>query len=279
MLKITKIFNNNAALVENEYNTELVVVGKGISFNKKIGDLANECDIEKSFSLNKHVFAARLMEILSEVPQEYFCLTNLIVNYADKKLSTPLASSIYVSLPDHLYHAVERVRNRQIVPNRLTYEIQRLYKTEYEIGRYAVDLTSREMKVEMNDDEASFIALHIFNAGMDNSNMSDTYRTMQIVKDILNIVGYHFNRVLDVNDLNYSRFVIHLQYFAQRIFSEDEIPAVQNDFLFRQTKEAYPHAYHCVEKIGKYLERNFGKKLNNDEQLYLLMHIQRIIRY
>ncbi|MGV6988506.1 hypothetical protein ACWA5Z_05910 [Testudinibacter sp. P80/BLE/0925] len=45
---------------------------------------------------------------------------------------------------------------------------------------------------DKGENEAGFIALHIFNAHTDNDNMMDTMRSTQIVKDILALVGYHY---------------------------------------------------------------------------------------
>ncbi|KMK51701.1 transcription antiterminator BglG [[Actinobacillus] muris] len=278
MLKITKIFNNNAIQAENEIQTELVVLGKGIAFGKKVGDLADESLVEKTFSLNKSLFAARLTEILSEIPPEYFQLTNCIVNFANQQLGTPLSNSIFASLPDHIFHAVERAKQNQTVPNGLLFEIQRLYKQEFAIGVYALQLIEKRFGVQMAEDEAGFIALHIFNARTDGSMMADTYKATQIIKDLLSMVGYHFNLVLDENSYDYARFLTHLQHFAQRFFANAE-PALGDDFLYRQTKAAYPKAYQCVERIDKYLTVNYHKSLNEDERLYLIIHIQRVVSH
>ncbi|ABR74340.1 transcription antiterminator BglG [Actinobacillus succinogenes] len=278
MLKITKIFNNNAIQAENELQTELVVLGKGVAFGKKVGDSADESLVEKTFSLNKSLFAGRLTEILSEIPQEYFQLTNCVVDFANQQLGTTLSNSIFVSLPDHIFHAVERAKQNQTVPNGLLFEIQRLYKQEFAIGLYTLQLIEKRFGVQMTEDEAGFIALHIFNARTDGSTMADTYKATQMIKDILNMVGYHFNLVLDENSYDYARFLTHLQHFAQRFFVNSE-PASGDDFLYRQTKIAYPKAYQCVEKINKYLTANYHKPLNEDEQLYLMIHIRRIISH
>ncbi|KGQ69599.1 transcription antiterminator BglG [Chelonobacter oris] len=277
MLKIKKVFNNNAVLAENENAAELVVLGKGIAFGKKCGDDVEPGLAEKTFSLNKSPFATRLTEILSEIPQEYFRLIHLIVDYAHRQLEKTLSNNIYVSLTDHLYHAVERAKKQQSINNGLLFEIKRLYKNEYQIGQYAVELIKQELAIDLGDDEAGFVALHIFNARTDNDDMADTMRTTQIVRDILSLVGYHFNRVLDESDLAYSRFVTHLQYFAQRLFNAQYADS-NDDFLYQHTKTAYPDAYRCVKKIDHYLQSNFQKQLNQDEQLYLTIHIQRLIK-
>ncbi|SMB79457.1 transcriptional antiterminator, BglG family [Pasteurella testudinis DSM 23072] len=140
MLKIKKIFNNNAVLAETQAAGEVVALGKGIAFGKKSGDTVDETLVEKTFSLNKSAFAARLTEILGEIPPDYFRLTNRIVNHANQQLNCTLSNNIYVSLTDHLYHAVQRLQNHQSLNNGLLFEIKRLYKNEYLIGKYAVDL-------------------------------------------------------------------------------------------------------------------------------------------
>lgn len=278
MLKINKIFNNNAVQAENEFQSEVVVLGKGVAFGKKVGDLVDESAIEKIFSLNKSLFATRLTEILSEIPQEYFQLTNRLVNVANQQLGTTLSNSIFVSLPDHLFHAVERAKQNQSIPNGLLFEIQRLYKQEFAVGLYALDLIEKQFNVKMTEDEAGFIALHIFNARTDGSTMTDTYRATQMIKDVLSIVGYHFNLKLDEQSYDYSRFLTHLQHFAQRFFVSST-PTLGDDFLYQQTKKAYPKAYQCVEKINKYLLNHYQKSLNEDEQLYLMIHIQRVVSH
>ncbi|AHG80526.1 Transcriptional antiterminator, BglG [Mannheimia varigena USDA-ARS-USMARC-1388] len=278
MLKITKIFNNNAIQAENEFQAEMVILGKGVAFSKKVGDLVNEDLIEKTFSLNKSLFATRLTEILNEIPQEYFQLVNHIVNVAHQQLGTTLSNSIFVSLPDHIFHAVERAKQQRAIPNDLLFEIQRLYKQEFAIGLYALEQIEKCFNVKMTEDEAGFIALHIFNARTDGSTMTDTYRATQVIKDILNIVGYHFNLKLNEQSYDYARFLTHLQHFAQRFFV-NSAPTSGDDFLYQQTKIAYPKAYQCVEKINKYLTTHYQKSLNEDEQLYLMIHIQRVISH
>lgn len=275
-MKISKIFNNNAVQAESA-GAELVVLGKGVAFGKKVGDQIDPTCVEKTFSLNKSPFATRLVEILSEIPTDYFRLTQKIVEYANQQLHTNLSQTIYVSLTDHLYHAILRRRQNQTINNGLAFEIKRLYQKEFAIGQYAIALIAETMQIELGDDEAGFIALHIFNARIDLDNMADTYRTTQIIKDILNLVGYHFNLVLDETSLDYARFVTHLQHFALRFF-KPSAPANEDDFLYQQSKNAYPQAFRCVEKIDHYLQKNFGKSLNQDEQLYLLIHIQRVVR-
>lgn len=55
-LKIAKVINNNVVSVLKEGNQELVIMGRGIAFQKKTGDPADEARIEKVLTLdNKDV--------------------------------------------------------------------------------------------------------------------------------------------------------------------------------------------------------------------------------
>ncbi|WP_150539005.1 BglG family transcription antiterminator LicT [Actinobacillus vicugnae] len=278
MLKITKIFNNNAVLAENELHTELVVLGKGVAFAKKLGDEVESELVEKTFCLNKSPFTPHLIALLEQIPPIYFQMTNHIVNEANKQLGTPLSNSIYVSLTDHLFHAIERAKQQQQLPNALTHEIQRLYRVEFGIGQFAVAKIKDCLKVELDEHEAAFIALHIFNARTNGSTMNDTYKATQVIKDILRLVRLQFSHHFDEDSYDFQRFLTHLQHFAQRFFSTGQVSASDDDFLYQQTKLAYPKAYQCVEKINHYLQQHYQKSLNEDEQLYLIIHIQRVVK-
>lgn len=48
MYRIILPMNNNVALAKNEHQEEVVLIGSGIAFNKKKGDVVLESKIEKS---------------------------------------------------------------------------------------------------------------------------------------------------------------------------------------------------------------------------------------
>ena len=50
---IKQIFNNNVVLAKNSSKDELVAMGCGIAFKKKVGDKINENSIEKTFILKQ----------------------------------------------------------------------------------------------------------------------------------------------------------------------------------------------------------------------------------
>ena len=57
-MKISKVLNNSSAVVIDDDNCEVVVVGRGIAFHKKPGDLINPESVEKKFISGNHCLIA-----------------------------------------------------------------------------------------------------------------------------------------------------------------------------------------------------------------------------
>lgn len=55
IMRIAKVLNNNAIITVNDQNKEVVVIGRGIAFKKKSGDLIEEAKIEKIFMDNESI--------------------------------------------------------------------------------------------------------------------------------------------------------------------------------------------------------------------------------
>ena len=50
-----------------------------------------------------------------------------------------------------------------------------------------------------------------------------------------------------------------------------------NSSLFEQASNDFPEVYSCVKKINDYLESEYGWSCSNEELLYLMMHVNRLI--
>ena len=47
-MRIYKLLNNNAVIVLDENNREVILTGRGIAFKKKVGDLIDQTQVEKN---------------------------------------------------------------------------------------------------------------------------------------------------------------------------------------------------------------------------------------
>ena len=272
---IEKVLNNNVLLTRNAKGKEVIVMGRGISFNKVIGDAVDEHKIDKIFMLNTNELTARLTELLNDIPVAHLETVKSIVEHAGRVLGEELNDNIYLSLTDHISYAIDRHSKGIDFKNAMLFEIKRFYKKEYAIGQDALKMIEEQLDVRLPEDEAGFIALHIVNARTDGAEMRLTMEMTEIVHHILNIVTYHYGIVLDESSLSYSRFLTHLQYFSMRLLRH-EVQDSGEDFLYEQVRKSYVKAFDCAKKIDDYLQSTYHQSLSKDEYVYLTIHIQRI---
>ena len=70
---INKVINNNVLSTHDENNREIVLMGKGIGFQKKVGDEVAEDKIEKRFVLDSEDEVGKFSELIEMIPHNYFC--------------------------------------------------------------------------------------------------------------------------------------------------------------------------------------------------------------
>ncbi len=274
-MKIAKIMNNNVVSALDEGNREIIVLGKGIGFQKHNGDLIDEVKVEKIFRLSEPA-RSKFEKLVEEIPYEYVSYTDEIVREATETLVMELNKNIYITLTDHLHFAIERYRRNITFQNALLWEIKRFYSREYEVGLKAVELLKEREGVALSVDEAAFIALHIVNAEMD-INLSRTLSVPGMIKDLLNIVRYTFHVDLDEESLSYERFVTHLKFFIQRTLKRQCYPTEELE-LYELYRKKAPKSYECAKKIKKYMEEKTDTEVTDEEMMYLTVHISRVIK-
>lgn len=275
-MNVDKVINNNLVRAINERHQEVLVMGSGLGFKKRPGDLIDEQKIEKIYILSQDKAAGkRLEQLLSKIPIEYVRLANDVINYARVSLGKTLNDNIYLTLTDHISFAIERTTQGIVVRNALLWEIKRFYNHEYLIGKEALKMVKERFHVELPEDEAGFIALHLVNASMSSMDLGMTTEMTKMIQNIIDIVKYYFHVQLDEYSLHYERFVTHLKFFTQRVFTNTEIDGEDESFL-NILKTQYSKEYNCALKIRNYIFKEYQKELTEDELIYLTVHIKRI---
>lgn len=273
---IEKIYNNNVVLVKDTTsNKQLILTGCGIGFQKKVGQLADETKIEKKFIAEDESFKNNISKLALEVDEDVFKASSAIVEYTESKLKTDLYDYIYVALTDHISFALKRYKENIEIKNELLYEIRRIHKAEFEIGLWALEYINKEFDVNLPEDEAAFIAMHIVNANY-NENTSESFLMTKIVKEILNIIRYFYAIEFNQNEMNYERFLTHLKFFAKRLIKNENKRNSKNELL-EIIKEKYNESYECANKIKIFIEEHYEYVVSEDEMLYLIIHINRVI--
>lgn len=277
-MKIDKIFNNNAVMSKESSGKDIVLIGCGIAFKKKIGDKIDESLIEKTFVLKEKDTLEKFKMLLEDIPTEQISLCYDIVEYAKNMLNCELNDYIYVTLTDHISYTLKLFDEGIERPNILIWEIKKFYPKEYNIGIKALEFIESETGKKINEDEAGNIALHLITAQLNDKNNTNNevniaYNMTKKIQDIMNIVKYTYDIELDEQSLNYERFITHLRFFFKRLNNKEIHEKENEDFLLMQVKEKYKDAYNCMLKIEKYLK----VELSHEEQLYLTLHIKRVV--
>ncbi|CAG9001677.1 MAG: Cryptic beta-glucoside bgl operon antiterminator [Candidatus Celerinatantimonas neptuna] len=273
-MKISKVLNNNVVVVVSDSGKEQIVMGRGLGFQKKPGELLDASLVEKTFSSSENQVSERLTELLQDIPIEVITTTERIISIARERLNGKLHDSIYISLTDHCNFAIERFREGALIHNVLLWEIKRLYPDEFEVGIAALGIINKYLHIDLPEDEAGFIALHFVNAQL-NGDMKGVYQITKVIQEIMSLIKYQLN--LDFNDesINYQRLITHLKFFVQRMVSEQE-----SDILDAPLGDAiqahYPVPYECALKIAQYINQRYHYRVNRDELMFLTIHIGRI---
>ena len=271
-LKIYKVLNNNAAIIKED-GQEKIVMGPGIAFQKGKNDTIPRNKVEKIFTI--HEENEKFKQILETLPEEHIEAAEEIISYAEGQLSAPLSDHIHIALVDHLSFAIERVRKGFVIQNKLLNEIKALYKKEYEIGLWAIDLVKEKLKVELPDDEAGYIALHIHTAKMDAENMQKTLKYTNIIKELIEKIECCFNQKIDENSISYQRLVTHLRYAINRLESNEAFHVMDDDMLYFIRKK-YPESYQCAAGLADYVKTEYDLHLPESEVGYITLHVQRL---
>ncbi|AFO43102.1 BglG family transcription antiterminator LicT [Enterococcus faecalis] len=219
---IHKILNNNVVITLDDDKREQIVMGKGIAFKKRIGDWVPDESIDQVFYLANQETSLKFQELLGNIPLEMMKLSDDIIVYAKSTLKKSLNDTIYISLTDHLYTALERKKQGIAIKNLLLWDIKRFFPEEYEVGVNALKMVQKRVGMELSTDEAGFIALHLVNAEMEEE-VGNIYELTKLMQEITNIVKYYFKVSFDEDSVYFYRFSTHLKFFCYRLLHQREV--------------------------------------------------------
>ncbi|SMC22925.1 transcriptional antiterminator, BglG family [Clostridium acidisoli DSM 12555] len=272
-MKAVKKINNNVAVCLDNNENELIAFGKGIGFPTmpyKIVDLS-------TISMTFYKMDESFYNLLKEIPEEIFEISAIIVKRAQMTLDCNLNPNILPGLADHINFAIKRMKKYKEMKMLFSYDIEKLYPEETSLGRYAVKLVQKKLFVKLPESEITNIAMHFVNAEEENINENTVLDVEQLIEEITGIIEMKFKIKIDRKGFNYNRFVIHLRYYLKRI-EENKQFVDDNGELFKAMQEKNPKVYECAELISIIIDEKLNSKITEDEVLYLMIHIGRILK-
>ena len=274
-VKVNKVINNNLVRSYNEANQEILVMGCGLGYKKRKGDEIDTALIEKMYKIDDKSLDKKLTELIAQIPLEHIQVANRIISYATQTYGRELNDMIYVTLTDHINYAIERNEKGIYLRNALLWEIKKFYQIEYSIGIEALKMIKKELGVELPEDEAGYIAIHLVNASANLEDTGQAADTVKMIQHIIAIVKYHFHMELDEDSLAYERFLTHLKFFTQRAI-KNEIYQPEDENFVQMIKNQFPGEYKCSLKIKDYFLKEYNIVLSEEELIYLTVHIKRV---
>lgn len=215
-MKIEKVINNNIISSFDENGREIVVMGRGLGFKKKAGELVDKSKIEKIFKMDTNEETQQLQNLLADIPLEHIQISNEIISYFKNVINKKLNKNVYITLTDHINFAIERYKQGLNFKNALIWEIKRFYPQEFKVGKKAIEIIKCKLGVELPEDEVASIVIHLVNAEF-GTEMPNTIDITKIIQNVLKIIKYNYNIEFDESSISYERLITHLKFFAQRI--------------------------------------------------------------
>lgn len=271
---IEKVINNNIISAYEKSGAEVIVMGRGIGFKKKQGEVVPADQISKIFRIKSRTLAEQFKELLANMPLERVRISDEIISHAKDHLKLKLNQSIYVTLTDHINFAIERVSQGIEPQNALLWEIKRFYPQEFQLGIYALELIHDRLGILLPEDEAGFIALHFVNAEY-GTDIRDAVKFPDQMQAIVDIVERELGILLDESSLHYERFMTHIKFLIQRIYRKELLSSEDRELSLMMQRK-YPREYQCSVKVAEYIMQATGCRLSEEEIMYLSVHIRRV---
>ncbi|HDR4738441.1 TPA: PRD domain-containing protein [Bacillus cereus] len=276
-MEVKRNLNNNVVITEDKNGKEIIVMGKGIGYQKSKGDVIDASKVNKIFRIANQDISNKLQELLNNIPIEHMKLSDEIIGYAQRKLGKKLNEGIYISLSDHMHTAIQRIKEGIQIKNALLWEIKRFYKDEFHIGMKALDIIEKETHIRLPDDEAGFIAFHIVNAQL-HKEQPIVHEITQLIQEVLTIVRVHFGIEIIEESFSSYRFISHLKFFASRLITNSTYSDEADEELLEIIKNKYVKEFECVSKIQLFIQKKYGYYLSSNEMIYLTIHVSKVVR-
>lgn len=273
-MQVIKKLNNNFAICMDKEGKELIAYGKGIGFPKVPYELTDLNQIDRTF----YDIDDKYLDLLQELPEKVLDFAAKLVDIAHNELQYELNPNLVMTLADHIHFCIQRARKKIVVQMPLICEIEQSFPKEAKIGKYAVRQMERRFAVQLNENEASGIAISFANARNSAEKKADTSIQKwfhEALEDTISIVEDTVGILIERESFNFARYSSHLMYLLKRIDSNQALDT-DNGIMYQSIREEFPEIAECIDKIEAYFEKRFDIQLSKEEKMYLMLHINRI---
>jgi transcriptional antiterminator len=271
--EIKKALNNNVLIARHNSYGEVVLIGKGIGFGKKQGDVIEDSGYEKMFVLTNQREQEQYKMLLSDIDLDMLDVVQDAIQYISERVEQPLNEHIHISLTDHITFALKRLQQGMDLKNPFLIETKSLYPFEFQLAKEVIERINQRLNVHLPDGEIGFIALHI-HSSITNKPLSEVNQYSQLISKLTDVIEDALKIVVDRESVNYLRLIRHLRYTIERVNSGETVEEPEK--LAFLLKKEYPLCYNTSWKMIKVMQQSLKKPVYDAEVVYLTMHLYRL---
>ena len=273
MYRVIKVLNNNSILaLSSPGNEEVIILGKGIGFGKRVSETIKNVENAKIYTLQKKSVAGEALKNAASVKPEFLEIANDIIIETEKAFGK-VDNTILLPLADHIAFAIERMKKGLTISNPLNNDIKALFKDEYDVALKGKEIIKKITGFIINDDEVGYITLHILSA-LDKESVSESIQIAIAVRDCISSIEEDLDIKINISSLSYSRLMTHIKYMVARAFKGEKIKLDMNEYM----KSQLPHSYAIASDVCKKLSKRLKKNFDDVEIGYLALHIERVYK-
>ncbi len=270
-MKLIKKINNNFALAEDSGGNQVIVEGRGIGFNKMPCTINDLSCISRTY----YDYDEKYLSLVADIPQEVIDTSTLIYKKLISRINCTVNDSLPFILADHINFSIERHKKGIDVQLPLYYDLQQMYPLEYEVAEYGLKVINKNLNVKLPHEEISGIMLNMINAEVNKDKITQAKENGKRNAKVTEIIEKELHITISKDSFNYSRFLTHMNYLYSRVRNND-MQKSENQKMYISMVTKYPDINICVEKISKYLNKEYSISLNDEEKLYLILHVNRM---
>lgn len=278
-MRIKKIINNNVVCAIDKKGNEVIVSGRGIGFQKRKGGEIDPALVEKIYKLDDKIEQNRLRELIEEIPLEHLQLTQELIAYIKTKIDQEMNEKLLITLADHISFAIKRKKQGIEFKNPIRNEIRCYYPLEYQLGQYCLSKIEEKYKLQLNEDESAFIALHIVNAEL-NTSIGQIHEITRLFEECVQITETYYGKKMDRNSFEFSHFTGYLRYLVQSLYREKspQKQEEEHDVALRQMVQfSCRRHFECAQQIVAYIQKECRKEVPEEEVIYLALQLKRLM--
>lgn len=275
--QIKRVLNNNSLVALDEQMAEVILLGKGIGFDKKKGEyIVHDTKIEKVFVLSSEDKREQMVRIFAETDEEIIQAVNEFIQEIEKKIDRKFTENFLVTLIDHLSFAIKRLKQGIQIQNPFLHEVRSLYAHEYRLAEQGIRTLEKRLNMDIPDDEIGFITLHL-HSSRTNQELGRMNRYSLLIARLINVIETELDIEVDKTSIDYARLLTHLRFAIER--AETKKMLGENHPLSGLLRTEYPVCYNLSWKLVKIMQNELRVEIPESEVSYLTLHIQRIVNH